>query len=146
MEVGPGAGHNSIILAEARPKKFILLEGNPTGMLETKRRLKSHPVQGLTPRYRFWQKNLMKIKARPRLDLVFCEGVLSGVLELRSFVIKLASWVKPGGILFVSTVDELSYVPDTLRRILVQLNLSSDTNPYKSVAKFEPYLKKYFLS
>jgi len=144
MEVGPGAGFNSIILAEARPREFVLVEGNPTGMKETKERLRKHLAHAPGLKLKFWQKNLMKLKPEAQFDMVFCEGVLSGVVELRHFILRLAGWVKKGGILFISTVDELSYMPDTLRRILVQLNLSSYSNPYSSARSFEKDLKGHF--
>ena len=47
IEFGPGSGYNSIYTSSLKPRRYVLVDGNPTG-LETTRSLLEEYAQGET--------------------------------------------------------------------------------------------------
>lgn len=127
VEIGPGAGHNSLYTASLEPDEYVLIEGNPTGV-ETVRTLFSNFPE--------WEKRIsiqnMMVEDFPedrKFDLVLCEGVLSGVPDTETTLRAVAKLVTPNGVLLMTCIDEISYFPDSVRRLFAQLII----NPHDSL-------------
>jgi predicted O-methyltransferase YrrM len=77
LEVGPGGGYNSIYTASLAPSRYVLVEGNPTGVVEIRQLFAGFPE--LASRIEIVHSSLEEYRPDTRFDFVFCEGLLSGV-------------------------------------------------------------------
>ncbi len=118
-EVGPGSGYNSIYTASLRPVYYELVEGNPTGIAQIRELFAGYPQW--TTDIEITPARIEDYRATAPFDLVFCEGVLTGVTNPEEILNALALAVKPGGVLVLSCVDHLSQFPETIRRVFADL-------------------------
>jgi len=142
LEVGPGGGYNSLYTASLLPNRFLLVEGNPTGVAEIKHLFSQHDPA--------WSKPLEVVhsaiedwKPEPIFDFVFCEGLLSGVPNPEQVLDKLAGATAPGGVLTITCVDHLSHFPETLRRALGQLAVNPADALQEKVRKILPMMESH---
>lgn len=143
LEVGPGGGYNSLYTAALAPQRYVLVEGNPTGIEHMKLLFEQFPKW--TSMTEIVQSRLEDWRPDHEYDFVFCEGVLSGVPNPEEILNKLADSTSVGGVLTITCVDHLSHFPETLRRALAQLVInpddSLDTKVQKILPMMEPHLR-----
>jgi SAM-dependent methyltransferase len=142
LEVGPGGGYNSLYTASLGPSRYLLLEGNPTGIAEIRQLFSNYPdwyrpIEIVHSRVEDW-------KPDAEFDFVFCEGLLSGVPNPAQVLEKLSDATAPGGLLTITCVDHLSHFPETIRRALAQLAVdpadSLEAKTGKILPMMEPHL------
>jgi len=117
LEVGPGSGHNALYTASLEPSRFVLVEGNSTGIGHIRALFAEHsqiPVPEIVAA------RIEDYRPAEPFDFVFCEGLLSGVPNPDAVLARLADCTAAGGLLVVTCVDHLSHFPETLRRVLAQ--------------------------
>lgn len=138
LEVGPGGGYNSLYTAALAPRRYVLVEGNPTGV---------EHMNSLFAEYAQWtgmteivQSRLEDWKPDQQFDFVFCEGLLSGVPNPEEIMNKLADSTSVGGVLTITCVDHLSHFPETLRRALAQLTIEMDDSLETKVRRILPMI------
>jgi len=141
LEVGPGGGYNALYTASLAPARYVLVEGNPTGIEHMKGLFAAHPdwtraMEVVASRIEDW---------RPvaRFDFVFCEGLLSGVPNPEEVLNKLAEATAPGGLLTITCVDHLSHFPETVRRALAQLAVDPSDDLATKVGKMLPMMARH---
>lgn len=143
LEVGPGSGFNSLYTAYLAPSRYLLVEGNPTGVEHIKRLFARFPE--LENRIEICLTLLEEFKLDEQFDLVFCEGVLEGVPNPKEILMKLAELLVPGGILVITCIDHVSGLAETLRRLFAQLLIEPSSTLENQVAQllpiFEPHLR-----
>ncbi len=141
LEFGPGSGDNAIFTDSLAPKCYKLVEGSKPGyqLLQKKVKLghysKSQEIQ--------LELALIENYQDERLyDFVLCEGLLPGQKDPISILQKVASFVRPGGVLVVTTATYMSLLADIMRRMLFPL-ICDVTTPKtdKLVAFFRPHLE-----
>lgn len=143
LEVGPGGGFNSLYTASLGPSRYLLVEGNPTGI--------GH-MKGLFAQFPEWTAATTIVEStleawRPDrdYDFVFCEGVLSGVPNPEELLNKLGDATARGGVLTITCVDHLSHFPETIRRAFAQLAVDPaddlDVKVEKILPMMEPHLR-----
>ena len=141
LEVGPGGGYNSIYTAALNPSRYVLVDGNPTGIEHMKALFKEHAQwTGMT---HIVQSRLEDWKPDAQYDFVFCEGLLSGVPNPEEILNKLADSTAVGGVLTVTCVDHLSHFPETLRRAFAQLAVNPDDALDVKVGKILPMMEPH---
>ena len=141
LEVGPGGGYNSLYTASLKPARFLLVEGNPTGVAEINQLFSSHPdwhgsLEIVVSRIEDWQ-------PEPTFDFVFCEGLLSGVENPEQVLDKLAAATAPAGVLTITCVDHLSHFPETIRRALAQTAVGPTDSLEEKVGKILPMMEPH---
>ena len=114
LEVAAGTGHNSLFIAAQHPKTLVLLEPNQTAIdhihaayagfeqPHTKPELITEKLEDFTPPERF--------------DIVLCENWLGTSGHELGLLSKLASFLRLGGVLVVTTVSPIGFVPNLMRR------------------------------
>jgi SAM-dependent methyltransferase len=117
LEVGPGSGHNALHTAGLEPSRFVLVEGNPTGIGHIRALFAEHR-EVTAPE--IVESRIEDYRPDQGFDFVFCEGLLSGVPNPDTVLARLADCTAVGGLLVVTCVDHLSHFPETLRRLLAQ--------------------------
>lgn len=144
LEIGPGSGFNSLYTASLEPKEYVLMEGNPTGIKHIKDLFSHYPF--LHEKIRIEQSLIKDFPTNHEYDFVFCEGVLSGVPNPNAVLAHISKHVAPGGSLIITTIDDISYFPDTVRRLLAQvlINLSDplESQIEKLLPVFSPHLSR----
>jgi len=141
LEVGPGSGHNALYTAHLAPARYLLIEGNPTGVEHMEALFREHAedaatMEILTTRLEDWRPD-------ETFDFVFCEGLLSGVPNPEEILAKLAAATAPGGVMVVTCVDHLSHFPETIRRLFAQLVIDPDASLDDQVARIEPMMRPH---
>jgi SAM-dependent methyltransferase len=144
LEVGPGGGYNALYTASLAPARYVLVEGNPTGIEHMRSLFAGHAewtrsVEIVASRIEDWQ-------PAGGFDFVFCEGLLSGVPNPEEVLNKLAEATAPGGLLIITCVDHLSHFPETLRRALAQMAIEPADDLATKVAKILPMMAPHLAS
>jgi hypothetical protein len=141
LEVGPGGGYNSLYTAALSPKRYVLVEGNPTGIEHMNSLFGAHPQwTGMT---KIIRSRLEDWKPDHEYDFVFCEGLLSGVPNPEEILNKLADSTSVGGVLTITCVDHLSHFPETLRRAFAQLAVDPTDDLETKVKKILPMMSPH---
>ncbi|WP_044561936.1 class I SAM-dependent methyltransferase [Azospirillum sp. B4] len=119
VEFGPGSGHNCLYTASLRPASYVLVDGNRTGIDETRALMSRHGLfDGTISQV---EALFLDYPARPEFDLVLCEGVTNIQSDPAALVRHIAACVAPGGILMLTCVDAVSFLPEIGRRLLARL-------------------------
>lgn len=141
LEVGPGGGFNSLYTGSLLPSRYVLVDGNPTGIEHMKELFAQFPdwtnmTEIVLSRLEDW-------RPEEQFDYVFCEGLLSGVPNPEEILNKLADATAIGGVLTITCVDHLSHFPETLRRAFAQLAVDPDDSLDTKVSKIFPMLEPH---
>lgn len=138
IEFGPGSGHNPLYTAALRPAAYVLVDGNETGIAETKALLDSHGLYDATIRQ--VRSLFTDVPATPDFDLVLCEGVTNIQKDPAELVRHIAGFVAPGGVLLVTCVDSISFLSEICRRLLARLIAPPDEPLVWRLEKTRPYM------
>jgi len=141
LEVGPGSGHNAIYIGSLSPSRYLLVEGNPTGIEQMTQLFSQHPVH--TAAIEIVHSTIEDWQPDTAYDFVFCEGLLSGVPNPQEILEKLGDAVAPGGVLTITCVDHLSHFPETIRRALANKVVGDAVSLDQKVEKILPMLKPH---
>ena len=115
LEFGPGSGHNALYTCSLQPRRYVAVDGNPTGL---------RAMQALFTEYpSFTQPVLVESLIEDyvtdeRFDIVICEGVIAQQNDPAAFARHVASFVRPGGVFLTTTFDGASALADQMRRLL----------------------------
>jgi SAM-dependent methyltransferase len=138
LEVGPGGGFNAVYTASLEPGRYVLVDGNPTGI---------EHMRALFARFPHWTRDVEIVQARIEdyraplsFDFVFCEGLLSGVPNPTQVLNSLVEATARGGVLVITCVDHLSHFPETLRRMFAQLAVSPEDDLEAKAQKILPMM------
>ncbi len=135
LEVGPGTGHNALFTNSFAPENYVLLDGNPKSCEETERNLQEHFED--CSNINVIQSNFWDFETDRKFDLVCCEGTIPWQNDPEAFLLKLSNFVKPGGLLLITSSDAISYLSEVLRRLIARLilsdNLSNENNAHISL-------------
>lgn len=116
LEVGPGGGYNSIIVAMQNPRSYTLVEPNYAGYKEM---LSLFNKNRLFTESTFFINDIFEdANLDIQYDLVICEGLIPGLENKSGLISKLKNSVKSGGILVLTTADEISGFFDIARRFI----------------------------
>ena len=116
IEFGPGSGDNAIHTAALRPAKYVLVDGNPASLETIKQKVQTNVLDGR--RIELVQSDIIHYRDDERYDLVLAEGVIPNQRNPEEFCRRIGEFAKPGGIVVVSTMAEISLFPELCRRVL----------------------------
>lgn len=116
LEVAAGTGHNSLYLAQSLPKRLVLLEPNEVGVDYIRAVYGSFQIPHTTPE--IITSMLEDYSPTSDFDIVLCENWLGNSRHELSLLDKLSRMVAPHGVLIVTTVSPIGFVPNLLRRFL----------------------------
>jgi hypothetical protein len=141
LEVAPGSGHNSVYTATLLPRTYDLVEPNPNGCRDILNIFKGLSIEHTKPN--LFQESLDDYKSDTLYDIVITEGWPGGFLDYeKSMLVKLSSFVNPGGIMLITFFSPIGGMATYLRRLIGhRLILEKDQMEQKTAV-----LKKAFSS
>jgi SAM-dependent methyltransferase len=143
LEVAAGTGHNSLYLAQLAPKRLLLLEPNASGVERIRAAYADFALPHTAPEIE--TRTLQEFEPASTFDIVLCENWLGTSERELALLDKLGTLVARGGMLVVTTVSPIGFVPNLLRRFLVPYLVAADAGfEAKSAAleqAFGPHLK-----
>ncbi|WP_432738078.1 class I SAM-dependent methyltransferase [Maridesulfovibrio sp. FT414] len=115
IEFGPGSGHNALFTSSLSPSRYVLVDGNPTGIAEVNKLFaKRASGQSIT----LIESYIEEFCSAEKFDLVLCEGVIPTQVEPVSFLKHVASFATVGGIVVITCLDYVSCLSEVLRRFV----------------------------
>ena len=136
LEVAPGSGHNSLYTASLEPASYTLVEPNPTGVEHIEKLYSDYPELGKNLLIK--QVSIENYESSNHFDFVFCEGMLPGHPNPLAALKRLARLVVSGGTLVITCCDELSFLPEMLRRFLGAFLVDSENTVQEKVRLLMP--------
>jgi SAM-dependent methyltransferase len=142
LEVGPGGGYNSLYFL-ANDARVDLVEPNPKAQTEIKALFTQYGIE--QERWLLFPSRIEDFSNGICYDIVIAEGFIPGLYERETVIQKLARVVKPGGIIVVTCVDDISLFFDHLKRIVAG-QLTKDTADFQDkvailAQAFEPHYR-----
>ncbi len=113
LEIGPGSGHNAIVTASMRPKRYLLVDANGPSIDSTRSLLQKHTPSA---NFELIQKPVLEFKTRERFDVVLAEGLIPMQKDPKSFLKHISEFTANEGILVFTTNDSISVFSEMLRR------------------------------
>jgi SAM-dependent methyltransferase len=135
IEFGPGSGYNAIHTADLGPRRYVLVDGNPTGLAAAHRML-----DGRFPKtdFAFIETLIEDFHTDERFDLVICEGTIPFQIDPPTFLQRIARFAAPGGIVITTCVDGVSMLAETLRRLTAAIVTRTEDSTAEKVRKLLP--------
>jgi ubiquinone/menaquinone biosynthesis C-methylase UbiE len=122
LEFGPGSGENSIFLASLKPSRYTLVDGTESSIRSLQEiRAKYYPHINAE----MVHAEFLQFQSVEKYDAVFCEGAIPTQADPIPLLQHIASFVKPGGVLVITTVDAVSFLSEAIRRFLARLYIGS---------------------
>ena len=142
IEFGPGSGYNSIFTSSLKPKRYVLVDGNPAG-LESTRDLLSEFTDGESE-HTVMESLIEDFESDERFDIVLCEGVIPLQLNPKGFLRHVAKFARPGGLVVITCMDNVSQFSEIMRRVVGTLLVHPDAAVSEKLKVlrpvFEPHL------
>lgn len=125
LEFGPGTGDNAEVLAAFHPSVLDLVDGNGASLQSLQEKISSAKLPGHITSIYHSDARTFSLAMRSKNDevskvgyhLVICEGVINGNPAPSRFLETISSFVRPGGILVITTVDPWGVLDQALRRL-----------------------------
>ncbi|HUJ00862.1 MAG TPA: methyltransferase domain-containing protein [Usitatibacter sp.] len=143
LEVAAGTGHNSLYVAQLAPRRLVLLEPNAAAVAHIHAAYAGFGMPHTAPEIE--TRTLQEFASPSPFDIVLCENWLGTSERELALLDKLGALVASGGVLVVTTVSPIGFVPNLLRRFLVPYLVSPEAGfEAKSAAierAFAPHLR-----
>ena len=126
LEFGPGSGDNALYTASLKPKLYKLVEGSTVGFKYLESRINDGDFNCASS-IELEQCLIEDYKDNRVYDLVLAEGLLPGQDNPSKLLHKMSKYVRPGGVLVVTTATYVSLLADVMRRMLFPFFESDDS-------------------
>ena len=141
LEIGPGSGYNALYTTSLEPAVYDMVEPNPTGVATIKEVFDQYGMP--LSKHQIHPVLIQDFPIQEPYDFVLCEGVIGGQQDPSALLERVVRHVAPGGVLVITTIDQVSFFADLLRRLLGRL-LVDPQMPFKDkVARLVPIFKPH---
>ena len=136
IEFGPGSADNARVTAMFEPQFYQLVEGSESGYQYIDKRLKSKEFHG-NQNISLKQSLIQSYEDDKQYDLVLCEGLLPGQDEPEQILRKVSQFVRPGGVLVITTATYVSLLSEIMRRnLLPYFHFSNEAEMLPRLCRF----------
>lgn len=143
LEVAAGTGQNSLYIASQMPKSLTLLEPNKPGLAFIEKTYAEFDRPCVAPT--ILNMKLEDFETEDRFDSILCENWLGSSVHEINLLKKLACLVGPKGILVITVLSPIGFIPNLLRRFFVPymapVGLSFDARTKLLEEAYGPHLK-----
>jgi len=151
IEFGPGSGHNAIFTASLQPEKYVLVDGNTVGLESTRENINAFYSKSVNKNteqkgntiFEFIESEVQDFTYSHKFDIVLAEGLVQLQIDPSNFARKIASFTKNNGILVLTTCDCVSFLSETLRRLLGSIISSPGDNLEKRINDLLPVFSSH---
>lgn len=119
LEFGPGSGHNAIYTASLAPSKYYLVDGNIIGLEQTKKILTETKCKN----FQVINSLFEAYNTVEKFDIVWAEGCIPHQSNPILILKHLSKFTKSSGIFVCTTSNSISYLSETVRRLLFNVLL-----------------------
>lgn len=119
IEFGPGVGHNAIHTLALRPRRYVLVDGNPSSLAEVGENM-ARCTQGAQV-HEIVASDILSFQSAEKFDLVLCEGVIPFQLDPAAFCRHVGSFCEPGGVFVLTCIDGISFLGEATRRLIADV-------------------------
>ncbi len=144
IEFGPGSGHNAIYTNSLEPSRYLLVDGNPTGLKETKANLSKYYPNSTN--YELVESLFEKFETDERFDIVFCEAAIPFQHDPKGFLRHISKFVVENGLLVVTSADNVSIFGEWLRRLAGTLVMQPDQTLEEKMERLRPLFRDHLAS
>jgi len=121
LEFGAGSGHNSTYIASLSPDKYHLVDGSNVGIRETERILSEYKINDLE----IIQSLFLDYSSNSLFDLVWAEGCIPHQANSICILKHLSQYTKKSGIFVITTINGISHLSETIRRLVSHMHINS---------------------
>jgi trans-aconitate methyltransferase len=151
IEFGPGSGFNSVHTLSLAPERYVLVDGNPTGLGHAEDLLRGEErakraAGGPETELDFILSDFETFETPERYDLVLAEGFIPLQLDPGAMLRRLAAFAAPGGVVVCTCMDCASYIPDLVRRAAGQALVDSARPLREQAESLVPVFASHFAS
>lgn len=125
LEFGPGSGDNALYTASLKPKLYKFVEGSNVGFKYLESRINNGDYRAASS-IELEQCLIEDYRDEGDYDLVLAEGLLPGQDNPSVLLDKVSKYVRPGGVLVITTATYVSLLADVMRRMLLPFFNSND--------------------
>ena len=144
LEVAAGTGHNSLYVSAQLPETLVLLEPNPAAIQHIRSTYAGFQQPHTSPA--LITDKLEDFQPAETYDIVLCENWLGTSPHERGLLLKLVGFLHRGGVLVITTVSPIGFVPNLLRRYfschIAAPSLSFDKRTEILESAYGPHLEK----
>jgi len=115
VEVGPGGGYNSLVIADWQPELYVLIEANKTGLEDIRKNFKDH-LSLQKGNLQIVEKRLEDVCLEESFDIVLCEQTIPHNKNQKELLQKLDGLTKKGGVMVLTCIDEISSYFEIMKR------------------------------
>ena len=140
LEFGPGGGHNSIYTLSLKPARYVLVDGNRTGLASVERLFDKHSND--VTQYEIVESFIEDFSTEECFDFVVCENVIPLQQNNPAHILRCVSdFVKPGGLLVVTCMDPVSFLADVLGQLAGELIVSPEMSIKEKLDAMRPFFQ-----
>lgn len=141
IEFGPGSGYNSIHTSSLGPERYVLVDANPAGLESTKKLLSN--LANEKTKHLIVDSLIEEFETDERFDIVLCEGVIPLQLNPQSFLSHIAKFSRPGGLVVITCMDNVSQLSEIMRRIVGTLLVPPEAPVSEKLTLLRPIFKSH---
>jgi 2-polyprenyl-3-methyl-5-hydroxy-6-metoxy-1,4-benzoquinol methylase len=116
LEIAAGTGHNSLYISQLLPAQLTLLEPNEVAVEYIRKTYQSFERPHTSPE--LITKMIEDFSSEEFFDIVLCENWLGCSDHELSLLKKISGMVAPQGMLVLTTIAPIGFVPNVLRRFM----------------------------
>jgi 2-polyprenyl-3-methyl-5-hydroxy-6-metoxy-1,4-benzoquinol methylase len=118
LEFGPGSGHNATYIASLSPNHYHLVDGSDVGVKAVKKLLSEYQINDLKVIHSLF----LEYKSDFVFDIVWAEGCVPHQSNPIDILKHLSSFTKKSGVFVVSTINGISHLSETIRRLFASIH------------------------
>ena len=135
VEIGPGGGYNPLVTQSFSLKQYDLVEPNQYAIENINQVFKEYNVD--ISNINIYHSILEDFKSDELYDIVICEGLIPGLENKYEVLEKLDKLLAPGGVMVVTSADEVSYLFEILRHYIAYFLVKEDATFDEKLDVFE---------
>jgi|SaaInlStandDraft_4_1057021.scaffolds.fasta_scaffold12531_2 SAM-dependent methyltransferase len=139
LEFGPGSGHNATYIASLSPNRYHLVDGSDVGIRETERLLSGYEIHNFKAMHSLF----LDYKSSFLFDIVWAEGCIPHQSDPISILEYLSSFTNKSGIFVITTINGISHLSETIRRLASHIHINSIESISEKVNVIRPLHRKH---
>ena len=140
LEIGPGAGHNSLpLLTEWGVKHIDLVEPNGVAREELYQKFEENNVP--SHRYTVYAETMERFKPSRKYDVLITEGIIHGMDNWREWMTRLADYAHENSVIIVTCMNEIGCYVEKMKRVILQYITREITDHKEKVAALKVILE-----